>query len=103
MLFLDFILNVTKKTRLFNSLISFVALKIYKYKMFCRLESLDETEYNLINYVNKCTTVLKLSKYDLGIDVVENITQLLCDCCEICVFLFTFCIIYICIEYMYGI
>lgn len=42
-----------QKTRLFNNLISFVALKIDKYKMLCTLESLDETEYNLRNYVKK--------------------------------------------------
>lgn len=48
--------------------------------MFCRLESLDETEYNLRNQVKKCTIfwiiVLKFSKCDLKIDVIENVTQL---------------------------
>lgn len=42
---------------------------------------LDETEYNLRNRVKKCTilsvNVLEFSKCDLGIDVIENVTQLL--------------------------
>lgn len=61
-------LYCNQKTRLFNKIISFVALKIYKYKMFCRLECLNETEYNLRNHVIKCTifwiNVLKSSKCD---------------------------------------
>ena len=30
-----------------NFLISFIACKIYKYIMFCRLESLDENSFNI--------------------------------------------------------
>lgn len=49
--------------------------------MLCTLESLDETEYNLRNYVKKCTifwiNVIKFNKYDLRIDVIENVAQLL--------------------------
>ena len=31
----------------------FVAYRIYKYKMLCRLDSLSETAYNLYNHVKK--------------------------------------------------
>lgn len=62
---------------MYNLFLFFVVLKIYKYKMFCRLESFDEIEYNLRNYVKKCIifwiNVLKFSKCDLRIDVIENV------------------------------
>ena len=44
---LDFFNESSNKVIFLNNLISFTALKIYKYKMFCRLEHLDETEYNI--------------------------------------------------------
>ena len=34
-----------------NYLISFIACKIYKYRMFCRLESLDENTYNISTHL----------------------------------------------------
>ena len=36
-----------------NNLILYTALKIYKYKMYCRLEQLDETEYNIRLHLKK--------------------------------------------------
>ena len=41
-----------------NFLISFIACKIYKYKMFCRLESLDENSYNISANVKSALHVL---------------------------------------------
>ena len=34
-----------------NPLISYVAYRIYKYKMYCRLQCLDVTKYNILHYV----------------------------------------------------
>ena len=34
-----------RKVITLNSLISYVAYRIYKYKMYCRLQCLDETNY----------------------------------------------------------
>ena len=36
-----------------NNVISFVALKIYKFKMFCRLEQLEESENNVRFYLQR--------------------------------------------------
>ena len=41
-----------------NFLISFITCKIYKYKMFCRLESLDENSYNISANVKSALHVL---------------------------------------------
>ena len=42
---IDF-LNVT-------GIISYIACRIYKYKMFCRVEMLEETEFNLYQHVHQ--------------------------------------------------
>lgn len=43
------------------------------------IKRLDEIEYNLRNHDKKCTVflvnVLEFSKCDLGIDVIQNVTQ----------------------------
>ena len=39
------------KTKSLNLLISYVAYRIYKYKMYCRLYSIDETCYNIFQHV----------------------------------------------------
>ena len=44
-----------QNTNLLNNFISFIALKIYKYKRFCRIENLQETEFSLWNNVEKRT------------------------------------------------
>ena len=41
------------KIKTLNLFISYVAFRIYKYKMLCRLDSLSETAYNLYNHVKK--------------------------------------------------
>lgn len=45
-------------TAMYNLLLSFVALKIYKYKMFCRLENIVETSEGIV-----CNLKLCIQKY----------------------------------------
>ena len=52
---IGFYFELNQNTNLLNNFISFVALKIFKYKMFCRIENLQETEFYLTNNVKKCT------------------------------------------------
>ena len=47
---LGFYLEDNRKISLFNTIIWFVAYRIYKYKMWCRLENITETIIN-ITYV----------------------------------------------------
>ena len=44
---IGFYFEFNQNTNLLNNFIFFIALKIYKYKMFCRIESLQETEFSL--------------------------------------------------------
>ena len=46
---LGFYYENTQKVRTLNNLISCIACRIYKRKMFCRLENLPETEYSILN------------------------------------------------------
>lgn len=48
---LNFYLKKNDKIKSLNLLISFIAYKIYKYKMFCRIESLQETETDVLRSV----------------------------------------------------
>ena len=41
------------KTEVLNTTISFVACKIYKFKMYCRLESLEEREIEIRNHLKQ--------------------------------------------------
>ena len=42
-----------KKCTSLNTLISYVAYRIYKYKMYCRLESLKETDTGIQNHIKE--------------------------------------------------
>ena len=42
-----------KKSTSLNTLISYVAYRIYKYKMYCRKESLKETETGIQNHIKE--------------------------------------------------
>ena len=42
---IGFCLESNEKVSILNNILSFIACRIYKFKMFCRLESIDETEY----------------------------------------------------------
>ncbi|XP_056008394.1 uncharacterized protein LOC125674557 [Ostrea edulis] len=78
---IGFYFECNQSTRLLNNFISFIALKIYKYKMFCRLSNLEETEYSISNHVKKCTVlwckVIKYSNYALKTNAIEHFIKLL--------------------------
>lgn len=57
---LGFFHEQNKKIVSLNTLISFIAYIIYKYKMYCRVHSLEETNYNILNHV-KVSTVFYAS------------------------------------------
>ena len=42
-----------KKCTSLNTLISYVAYRIYKFKMYCRLESLKETDTGIQNHIKE--------------------------------------------------
>ena len=39
--------ETNEKVNILNNILSVIACRLYKYKMYCRLESLDETEYSI--------------------------------------------------------
>lgn len=65
---LGFYLEQNDKIESLNLLISFIAYKIYKYKMYCRIESLQETEINVCKSVKNAliqySSMLRLMKCD---------------------------------------
>lgn len=65
---LGFYLEQNDKIESLNLLISFIAYKIYKYKMYCRIESLQETEINVCKSVKNAliqySSLLRLMKCD---------------------------------------
>lgn len=78
---IGFYFEFNQNTNLLNNFISFIALKIYKYKMFCRIENTQETEASLINNVKKCTIfwyrTIKYSKHKLTTSLIEKFINLL--------------------------
>lgn len=50
-----FFYEKSDKTKSLNLLIPYVAYRIYKQKMLCRLDSMNETECNIYNHVKKST------------------------------------------------
>ena len=57
-------------TVVLNLLLSFVALKIYKYKMFCRLENKEETSEGLLNNLKSA-----ISQYSETLSATQNTKQ----------------------------
>ena len=49
----DSTIKETKKCTSLNTLISYVAYRIYKHKMYCRLESLKETDTGIQNHIKE--------------------------------------------------
>ena len=70
-----------EKVIFLNNVISFVALKIYKFKMFCRLENLDESEYNIRFHLKRNLkfwfNTLKYNKYTYRIDTIHLFSDIL--------------------------
>lgn len=48
---IGFFHELNRKVITLNTLISYVAYRIYEYKMYCRLSSLDKTNYNILYFV----------------------------------------------------
>ena len=69
------------KIRLLNFIISFIACKIYKYKMYCRLEEIDETFIGIHNYIKHHVVFMgnlfKYSKNTHGQILFEKLSLLL--------------------------
>ena len=65
-----------------NNVISFVALKIYQFEMFCQLEQLDESEHINIQFHLKRSlklwyNTLKYNKYTYRIDTIHLFSDIL--------------------------
>ena len=60
-----------------NFIISHIAWRIYKYKMFCRVEMLEETEFNLYQHVQNnikiLYSVLLKVKHTYNMKLIENL------------------------------
>ena len=71
----------SEKVSMLNNLISYVACRMYKYKMFCRLETLEESEYairyNLKSSLKFYTSVLKHNKCMLQSKYFEKLSNAL--------------------------
>uniref|UniRef100_A0A8W8HLM3 Uncharacterized protein n=1 Tax=Magallana gigas TaxID=29159 RepID=A0A8W8HLM3_MAGGI len=50
-----FFVDDNETTKLYNIFLSFIAFRIYKYKMFCRVENLEETSQSLRMYIKEKT------------------------------------------------
>ena len=47
--------EINEKTLILNNFICFIAFKIYKYKMFCRVTNEKETLFGIQNYIKRQT------------------------------------------------
>ena len=69
------------KVSMLNNLISYVACRMYKYKMFCRLETLEESEYAIRYHLKSSlkfyTSVLKHNKCMLQSKYFEKLSNAL--------------------------
>ena len=78
---IGFCLEFNDKVSMLNDLISFIACRIYKFKMYCRLELLDETEYTIRCHLKKHMlfnyNVLKLRKLDQHAKYYSKIADIL--------------------------
>ena len=67
-----------------NFIISYIACRIYKYKIFCRVEMLEETEFNLYNHVQNnmkfLYSVLLKVKHTYNMKLIENLIKNLNYC-----------------------
>ena len=66
---------------MYNNLISFIAFKIYKYKMYCRVKNQRETEYGLREYIRKHTYIYYCTLKNTNIDcnIFDKISKLIWD------------------------
>ena len=65
-----------------NFIISFVACRIYKYKMFCRIESLEENEFNVYcnvkENIKKLYLTLTKIQHKYNMKIINNLIKNLC-------------------------
>ena len=65
-----------------NFIISFVACRIYKYKMFCRIESLEENEFNVYcnvkENIKKLYLTLSKIQHKYNMKIINNLIKNLC-------------------------
>ena len=67
-LIIGFYIEKNDKTFFFNNFISFIAFKIYKYKMYCRIHNKTEDEIGLKCYIKNSLVIL--------INVLKNLNQM---------------------------
>ena len=95
-------MNEKKNTIIFTNLISFLALRIYKYKMWCRIdeknESSEEILCNVKYFLNTFYSALQRSKYKLWkIECIQEYCRQIINTCIVHVlFLHYFFIPYLC-------
>ena len=69
------------KVVLLNNLLSYVACRIYKYKMFCRINSLQESEIsicqNLKSHLKFTCSVIKKSNISLQTHLFNKLSEML--------------------------
>lgn len=77
---IGFYLENNRKTATLNFLISLIALRIYKYKMYCRLEKIDENEEGLKTHIKlsllNYASVLRL-KYKSRASYITDFARML--------------------------
>ena len=54
----------------------FLAFKIYKYKMYCRLENKVKVEILFVSYVKKCGILLKISNIVTYKEKIERLVEM---------------------------
>ena len=78
---LGFYHEENRKISLFNTILSFVAYRIYKYKLWCRLENIPETEFNITYNVKQTLTtfckVLKRCRPEWNLRVIHLFVNIL--------------------------
>merc|ERR1712074_223758 len=71
--------EINNKTIMYNNLISFIAFKIYKYKMYSRVKNERETAFGLQNYMKKHTFLyfctLKNTNTSFDCKIFEKISE----------------------------
>ena len=74
---LGFYYENTQNVRTLNNLISYIACRIYKRKMFCRLENLPETEYSILNDLKASLrltcSVIRYGNIDINVETFKRL------------------------------
>lgn len=80
-IFVGFFYEKSDRTKSLNLLITYVAYRIYKQIMLCRLDSMNETEYNIYNHVKKSTffyaSVLRVLNANADCKFFQNLLKMM--------------------------